>query len=74
MSKPWRIEVGCLVQPHPVKTNYSHHHPDYQVGVVVDVQEYPEDDLAGPVCYEVQWNGVVGSEWWMPHELVVLNK
>lgn len=72
MSKSWDIPTGALVQPHPEKTNYSYHHPDYKIGIVVDRAEYDDDDLAGPVCYEVQWNGVIGSEWWMPDELVVL--
>ncbi len=74
MSKPWDIPIGALVQPCPEKTSYTYHHPNYKIGVVIDCQEYPHDDLAGPVCYEVQWNGVDGSEWWMPYELVVLKK
>ncbi len=74
MSKPWDIPIGALVSPHPVKTSYSAHHPDYQIGIVLDRAEYDNDDLAGPVSYQVQWNGVEGAEWWMPDELVVLTE
>ena len=73
MSKPWDIPIGALVSPHPVKTTYSANHPDYQVGVVIDRVEYPEEDLAGPVSYQVKWNGA-GAEWWQPDELVVLTE
>lgn len=72
MIKPWDIPIGTLVQPHPDKTTYTHP-TRYQIGIVLDRAEYPEDDLAGPICYQVWWNQGE-TEWWMPDELVVISK
>ena len=68
MSK--EIKIGSLVKPHDDKSIW---YRDGRLGVVIDRAEWPEDDLAGPVCYQVWW-GTAGSEWWQPNELVVVKE
>ncbi len=72
MSKPWDIPIGALVRPCAVKTSYCAEHPTkYNFGIVTDRAEYDDDDLAGPISYQVWWNHGE-TEWWMPDELVVI--
>ena len=63
------MKVGDLVIP-----RQSHENGPFRkrIGVVLDIEEYDEDDLAGPICYQVWWGGEI--EWWKPDELIVVTK
>ena len=43
---------------------------DYGIGVILERFEYPEDDLAGPVSYKVQWRHE--SQFWKEEELILV--
>ena len=61
------MKVGALVVPRRDHENGPFRE---RLGVVLESHEYPEDDLAGPVCYQIWWGGEI--EWWMPDELIVV--
>jgi len=61
------MKVGNLVIP---KEEFATDCWDYGVGTILERYEYPEDDLAGPVSYKVQWRHEF--EFWKEEELILV--
>ncbi len=61
------MKVGNLVVP---KAGCEMDGVDYGIGLILERLEYPEDDLAGPVSYKVQWRHEF--QFWKEEELILV--